>query len=227
MNRILTELAARPSMVRTSIMEASEREVQEMTLRFQALGREHLDVPPVYLGHCAQFRILTHVCTGTRAPGFNLRVLASSAKMKRMIIHAFARMPASVYELHELRGFFEPNPDPERPGYVPKMVTFRQGRAVMFDVDHIVPIKWDRRCCCGPGRTAAGGGFDHPRNYVVMHHSMNSAFCDRLPEIKMAYIEKNSNNSIRRVHEFVTMLRTNPMMVQASAILIRDEMPLW
>jgi hypothetical protein len=60
-----------------------------------------------------------------------------------------------------------------------------------------------------------------------MHHSMNSAFADRLPEIKMAYIEKHSKNTIRRVREFVTMLHTSPMMIQASAILIRDEMPVW
>ena len=56
---------------------------------------------------------------------------------------------------------------------------------------------------------------------------MNSAFYDRLPETKMAYIEKHSKNTMRRVHEFVTMLRANPMMAQATAILIRDEMPLW
>lgn len=54
---------------------------------------------------------------------------------------------------------------------------------------------------------------------------MNCAFGDRLPEIKMAYIEQHSKNAMRQVQEFVTMLSANPMMVQAAAILIRDEMP--
>lgn len=139
-HRILNELAVQPSIVRNSTMEISDREVQGMLLRFRTLGREHLDVPPVYLGRCAQFRIVAH------APRTNLRVLISSTKMKCMIIRAFKHMSPSAYELHELRGFFEPNPDPERYGYVPKMVTFPRGREIMFDVDHIIPTKWDRRC---------------------------------------------------------------------------------
>ena len=50
------------------------------------------------------------------------------------------------------------------------MVHIKAGQTqIMFDVDHVVPKRW--------------AGIDHPRNYVVMHQSMNRSFGDEKPEL--------------------------------------------
>ena len=165
--------------------------------RFGLRGHQHLDVAPVYLGHVAQLR--------------NVRRLMTTAQTKRAIVAAFRNMSPAAYRFHNLQDFFVPNPHGN--DYVPKTVNFRRGPEIMFDVDHVVPKRW--------------GGVDHPRNYAVMHRSLNYAFVDRLPECKMAYLEAHSQNALRRVYEFVTTIQRSSLMNQALAVHVRDEMPLW
>ena len=54
---IMEELARQPSPMTLGVMRASEDFVQQRLERLQRSGREHLDVPPVYLGHCPDLSV--------------------------------------------------------------------------------------------------------------------------------------------------------------------------
>ena len=125
---IMEELAGQPSPMTQAVMRASEHFVQQRMMRLERRGREHLDVPPVYLGHCQD------LC--------NVRDLLTTGQTKRQIVATFAAMTGAAYAFHPLHRFFEPHPNGV--GYVPKKVRYPGGPAVMFEVDHIVPASWER-----------------------------------------------------------------------------------
>ena len=83
----------------------------------------------------------------------------------------------------------------------------------MFDVDHILPQKW--------------GGLDHPRNYVVMHRSMNRSFKECLPEAKFSYIERRSDTVLRKVNEFTKDVLQSTQVQNAIKDYIENHMRPW
>ena len=149
---------------------------QAKLAHFRALGKTHIDVKPIYLGF-TEWK--------------NFRGPISSAQMKHLVVARFQLLSAAEYGHHPLKEFFEPSPSGS--GYMPKMVTVRAGQThIMFDVDHVVPKRW--------------GGIDHPRNYVLMHQSMNRSFGDNQPEVKMAYYGSQNRTVLRKVAEFTRKL---------------------
>lgn len=100
-------------------------------------------------------------------------------------------MSEGEYRFHHLKEFFEPRTGGAQ-GYQPKMIATgpsEAGRLPMFDVDHVVPEKW--------------GGINHPRNYVVMHRSMNRSFQGKLPETKWAYLGMSGLRTVARFFQEV------------------------
>ena len=71
------------------------------------------------------------------------------------------------------------------------------------------------------------GGVDHPRNYVVMHSSLNGSFGEKLPEYKLAYIEAHAPSALRHVHQFVTDMRESPLSVAADRHYVTRQMKPW
>lgn len=121
-------------------------------------------------------------------------------------------MTPALYEFHPLAAYFDPASD-GNDGYVPKMYTVNGRPAPVFQIDHILPRYW--------------GGPDHPRNYVVLHASINGSFAEKLPEYKMAFIEAHSPSALRRVHQFVTEMRNSPLSVAADRNHISTQMQRW
>ena len=173
----------------------SDARIEQRLVRFQAEGRDHLDVQPVYLGF-TEYK--------------NLRGLVSSVKVRDLILERFRGMTAADYQHHPLREFFLPN-NTQGEGYVPKMVRVKAGQThIMFDVDHVVPKRW--------------GGVDHPRNYVVVHQSMNRSFGEEQPEVKMAYYGRSV---LRKVAEFTRGMVGNKAMGAALLHYLQVDMEDW
>ena len=183
------------------IYNASQAHVEEKLARFKQEGRDHLEVKPVYLGFIPEYR--------------NLRKLISSVKMKDMIVERFKNMQLDKYDYDDLKYFFEPSK--KGGGFTPKMVKGRHGQThIMFDVDHVVPQSW--------------GGIHHPRNYVIMHRSMNRSFQSSPPERKMAYLgadSAHSRSTLRKVCQFTTDIFDSRTVRDAIVQYIQKEMQDW
>ena len=183
------------------IYNASQAHVEEKLARFKQEGRDHLEVKPVYLGFIQEYR--------------NLRKLISSVKMKDMIVERFKTMRLGEYESHDLKFFFEPSKISM--GFTPKMIKGKHGQThIMFDVDHVVPQSW--------------GGIHHPRNYVIMHRSMNRSFGSQPPDYKMAYLgadSAHSRSTLRKVCQFTTDLFNSRTVRSAIVQYIQNEMKDW
>ena len=174
----------------------SDAHIKQRLVRFLAEGRDHLGVQPVYLGF-TEYK--------------NLRGLVSSIKVRDLILERFRGMTAADYHHHPLREFFLPNITQGGEGYVPKMVRVKAGQThIMFDVDHVVPKRW--------------GGVDHPRNYVVVHQSMNRSFGEEQPEVKMAYYGRSV---LRKVAEFTRSMVGNKAMGAALVHYLQVDMEDW
>ena len=172
----------------------SDAHIKQRLVRFLAEGRDHLGVQPVYLGF-TEYK--------------NLRGVVSSIKVRDLILERFRGMTAADYQHHPLRNFFLPNAQAE--GFVPKMVRVKAGQThIMFDVDHVVPKRW--------------GGVDHPRNYVVVHQSMNRSFGEEQPEVKMAYYGRSV---LRKVAEFTRSMVGNKAMGAALVHYLQVDMEDW
>ena len=187
------------------VHEQSQQKVSEKLERFKAQQTPHLEVLPAYLGAIADYKNLRDY--PLRTGGSNNNGIRSS-DMSKMICKDFENMPFSVYKWHGLKHFFEPHPTGKQ-GYVPKKVDGK----IMFDVDHVVPQKW--------------GGINHPRNFVVMHRSMNRSFQEDLPENKLAYIEKSTRTTMRLVGHFFEGLFNSQVMQVAVKQHIEKQMPQW
>ena len=148
--------------------------------KFQKQEKEHIDIAPVYLGFDHDYR--------------NLAREVKPVKMGEMIKADFKIMSKSKYDYHSLKDFFELRASGG--GYQPKTLkTKNGGKYCMFDVDHFLPDNL--------------GGPNHPRNYVVMHASMNRTFQDLLPEHEMAYGQKHNSNTVnRKVAKFIRDMTT-------------------
>ena len=73
----------------------------------------------------------------------------------------------------------------------------------------------------------AGGGINHPRNYVVMHASLNRSFGERLPDYKFAYIETHCPMALRQVQQFVTAVRRSPLSIAAERHYMQKLLQPW
>ena len=71
------------------------------------------------------------------------------------------------------------------------------------------------------------GGLDHPRNFVVMHRSMNRSLRDALPENKMAYINSRDRAILRKVAQFVNDLLSSKTVQGAYKTFVETEMKDW
>ena len=178
--------------------QLSQQSIDAKLAKFQA--RDHIDVRPVYLGFCSDYR--------------NMREYpVTSGSLSKQIEYQFKFMRRAAYAVHDLKDFFEPNP--KGAGYVPRKVRVngQRGFEKMYDIDHIVPKRW--------------GGLDHPRNFVVMHRSMNRSFRDALPEDKMAYINKRDRGILRKVAQFVNELLSSKTVQGAYKTFVETEMKNW
>lgn len=187
----------------------SQKKVEQLLAKFAASGREHIDTKPVYLGFVRELK--------------NKREYPmTSASVSREIDNLFEnQMTKSTFDGHLLREYFEPSKDGN--GYVPKKVRSKSGALEkMYDVDHVVPSRW--------------GGIDHPRNFVVMHRSMNRALGDAMPEDKMAYLDASicasigtsiGNSALRKVADFIRDLRRSSTVQSAHKAYIEQGMPAW
>ena len=138
----------------------------------------------------------------------NLKGLVSTAAIKDRIVTLFKEMSMAQYQHHPLCEFFERGGNG---GYVPKMVHVKAGQTqIMFDVDHVVPKRW--------------GGIDHPRNYVVVHQSMNRSFGDDQAELKMAYYGRSV---LRKVAEFTRCAMSSNGVNKALTEFLVDKMDKW
>lgn len=68
---------------------------------------------------------------------------------------------------------------------------------------------------------------DHPRNFVVMHRSMNRALRDAMPEDKMAYLETSNRSLLRLVATFFDGILSSKPVQGAYKEYIEKEMPSW
>jgi hypothetical protein len=169
------------------IYRESKKRVDALEVQFKS--KDFIDVPPVYLGSVKEYR--------------NLAQLTKSGAMSKRIQKDFHSMPESDYKFHPLRHFFEKRDDGAQ-GYEGKMLRTGptgKGRELMLDVDHVVPARW--------------AGLDHPRNFVVMHRSMNRAFGSQLPETKWAYLERRSSNILRATSQFLTEVKESEPVKRA------------
>jgi len=92
----------------------------------------------------------------------NMRRLISSGEMHKRIVQDARSWSEHDYEFHVLRDFFEPV-------FVNgKAVGYKVKSGYEFDVDHALPKAW--------------GGWDHPRNYLVMARSLNKSLQDNIDE---------------------------------------------
>ena len=122
-----------------------------------------------------------------------------SGAMSKKIEDDFSDMTDKDYKFHPLKDFFEKK---EKGGYKPKMDKFPCGLLKMFDVDHILPESW--------------GGPHHPRNYAVIHASMNRHFQEKLPEEKLQYILWGSGNAaMRNARNFCKDMHDSPQVKEA------------
>jgi hypothetical protein len=190
----------------------------------------HLDVSPVYLGHCAAY------C--------DCKYLVPTGRLHRQIVAEFRRMTEATFEYHPLRSFFEPRVDSDGSvvGYAAKTYVVNGRTHTVLSIDHVLPRYWDpfadgqkkkfipcfQRMRSVPFHPqSVGGGTDHPRNYVAMHAGLNGSFGERLPECKLSYVESHSPSALRRVHAFVTELRTSPLSVAADHHYVAHVMRSW
>lgn len=197
---IVNEIIACSPTVALAKFTESDHKMQLKLNKFIDSEREHIHVRPVYLGFVDGFK--------------NEKTLMTSGKMNKAIELAFKDMNARDYKFHPLNDFFEPISSSSTSGYKPKMLACVGGKLEkMYDVDHIVPTRW--------------GGLNHPRNYVVMHRSMNRALGDAMPEDKMAYIDHHNNTVLRKVAEFIDGVVKSKKVRAAIADYIENEMPDW
>ena len=181
--------------------EMQQRSLKNIEARLDKFKeRDHIDMDPVYLGSCEDYR--------------NMREYpVTSGSLSKQIEYQFKYMKPNDYDVHELKDFFEENPTGS--GYVPKMIKVKGQRGLekMYDVDHVVPRRW--------------GGLDHPRNYVVMHRSMNRSLRDGLPEDKMAYLNKRDRAVLRKVARFVDSVLKSKTVQGAFKTFVEKEMQDW
>ena len=181
----------------TQIYSFSKAHVEQKLAKFRAEGRDHLEVKPVYLGF-TEYK--------------NLRGPVPSAVMRDLIVACFRGMTFTQGQHHPLRDFFQWCP--KNLAYIPKMVHIKAGQTqIMFDVDHVVPKRW--------------AGIDHPRNYVVMHQSMNRSFGDEKPELKMAYCGVQSQCVLRKVAEFTRRAFGSKALGGAMVQYLETDMDEW
>mmetsp|Transcript_7935 Transcript_7935/g.20338 ORF Transcript_7935/g.20338 Transcript_7935/m.20338 type:complete len:147 (-) Transcript_7935:137-577(-) len=136
----------------------------------------------------------------------------TSGSLSKEIEHMFKYMRQGDYAAHELKDYFEPRPGG---GYKPKTIAIEgeRGRVKMYDIDHVVPSCW--------------GGLDHPRNYVIMHRSMNRSLRECMPEDKMAYLKKRDKGILRKVAGFVHDVLKSPAVQKAVKLYVETEMKDW
>jgi hypothetical protein len=164
----------------------------------------HLDVKPVYLGFVSEYA--------------NIHQVVGRGKMVDMLDEEFAHMSARDFARHPVRDYY--HEDTTRGGYTFKTAPGADGKqGRMFDIDHLLP--------------ESVGGMDHPRNYCVMHRSLNRSYGNSLApekagyiatddEMRLAYVGKHcSVAALRKTHEFARGLVKNH-----AATYIAD-MPDW
>jgi len=181
------------------VLKTNQVKMDERIARFEE--KEHIHVDPVYLGFCETFKNMQ-------------QYPVTSGKLSTEIEAVFKHMGPAQFRCHELRDFFTPNPKGTG-GYVPKKVSVKgeKGKVKMYDIDHVVPKCW--------------GGLDHPRNYVVMHRSLNRSFRELMPQDKMQYIQRNNKTILRKVAQFVKEVNSSGQVEAAIKNYIENDLSRW
>ena len=98
----------------------------------------------------------------------------SLATMKKRLLNHALEWNWDQLEKFRLQNFFKPNPDGK--GYV-------EAERELISIDHIIPQSF--------------GGYDHPRNYIIMTKSLNSSYKDTSLDEKLSLIGKPETRKLK------------------------------